>query len=518
MPANMPALSLTIPTERTAYGNVELNEDLLQHWIHRLPSNNPIEFTQRYLDALRRFNSNEVSHKDRIKLLDLYREPFNKVLFGLTIPKLQKLVKDPDTRFSLINDMSQVLAELANGYKIVVVEADQKSDNLKLNPLAHMAIYRACEQLSYQALHAYKFYRTIPVKLFTELHQLYMLTAGADLADKPPFVNMDFKAEFSVKHRYCQMMLVSISNPFGLASGDVLRCYNLMLQLATAARMMPLPDDGKPLAGHFYINCLSDRTPTAANLPVMDNNRRPPTLVLDTKAILTRVDDLFVQASEQNGQHPAADNIRLLKQIVPYLNTSYQRKQARVAVEGNKNTYINAGLEAIHRHLIQVGDVPVKDDPWLDSAWEILNKNSYGYLIQKRKVSKAHDLKIGDFVGILEPSGPNQKPGLKLASIRWLRTDDFQQTKMGLKFIPGEPIPVFFSDLTETTKAPAFLIRENSLQHQAATLITTSGVFESFPELIIKTGKKRFNFSVKPDQLLDHNDSFERFTFKDQVE
>lgn len=516
MPANMPSLSLTIPTERTAYGNIELNEDLLQHWIRRLPSNNPIEFTQRYLDALKRFNTNEVSHKDRIKLLDLYREPFNKVLFGLTIPKLQKLVKDPDTRFSLINDMSQVLAELANGYKIVVVEANLKSDNLKLNPLAHMAIYRACEQLSYQALHAYKFYRTIPVKLFIELHQLYMLTEGAGIADKPPFVNMDFKAEFSVKHRYCQMMLVSISNPFGLASGDILRCYNLMLQLATTARVMPLPDDGKPLSGHFYINCLSDRTPTAAILPVMENNSRPPTLVLDTKAILSRVDSLFEQANEQGG-HPAADNIRLLKQIVPYLNTSYQRKQARVAVEGDKNTYICAGLEAIHHNLTQVGSVPVKGDPWLDSAWEILNKNSYGYLIQKRKVSKAHDLKIGDFIGILESSGPDQKPSLKLASIRWLRTDDFQQTKMGLKFIPGEPIPVFFSSETETSKAPAFLIRENSLRHEAATLITTSGVFETFPTLVIKTGKKRFNFTVKPEKLLDHNDSFERFTFKDLI-
>jgi len=515
MPANMPALSLVIPTERTAVGNIELNEDLLQHWIRRLPSNQPIEFTQRYLDALRRFNSNEVSHKDRIKLLDMYREPFNKVLFGLTIPKLTKLIKDPDIRFKLINDMSDVLAELASGYKIVVVEANQKNDNLKLNPLAHMAIYRACEQLSYLALHAYKFYRTVPIKLFTELHQLYMLTEGAGIADKPPFVNMQFKAEFSVKHRYCQMMLVSISNPYGLESGDVLRCYNLMLQLASAAKLMPLPEDGKPLAGHFYINCLSDRTPSAAILPVMDNNRRPPTLVLDTKAILSRVDDLFEQSSSQGDLHPAAANIRQLKQIVPYLNTSYQRKQPRLAVDTNHQTYLCAGLTAIHHNLTQVGKVPVTGDAWLDSSWEVLNTNSYGYLVQKRKVPQAHDLKIGDFVGILEQTNETDKPSLKLASIRWLRTDDFQQIKMGLKFIPGDPIPVVFSNLEDTTKSPAFLIRENSLQHQAATLITNAGVFDSLPTLVIKTGKKRFNFTVEPDKLIDHNDSFERFTFKD---
>lgn len=515
MPANMPSLSLVIPTERTTAGNIELNEDLLQHWIRRLPSNKPIEFTQRYLDALKRFNSNEVSHKDRIKLLDMYREPFNKVLFGLTIPKLKKLVNDPATRFKLINDMSDVLAELAKGYKIVVVEANQKNDNLKLNPLAHMAIYRACEQLSYLALHAYKFYRTVPVKLFTELHQLYMLTEAAGIADKPPFVNMQFKAEFSVKHRYCQVMLISISNPYGMASGDVLRGYNLMLQLATAAKLMPLAEEGKPLTGHFYINCLSDRTPSAAMLPMMADNRCPPTLVLDTKAILSRIDDLFEKASSQTDSHTAAENIQLLKQIVPYLNTSYQRKQPRLDIEGSKETYICAGLAAIHHHLTQMGQVPVSGDPWLNSGWEVLNKNSYGYLIQKRKVPQAHDLKIGDFIGILEPLDENRKPNLKLASIRWLRTDDFQQTKIGLKFIPGDPIPIVFSTLQDTTKSPAFLIRENSLQHLPATLITNAGVFDLLSALEIKTGKKRFNFTVAPDKLLDQNDSFERFTFKD---
>ncbi len=515
MPANMPSLSLAIPTERSELGNIELNEDLLQHWIKRLPSNKPIEFTQHYLDALRRFNSNEVSHKDRIRLLDIYREPFNKVLFGLTIPKLQKLVKDPEIRFKLITDMSEVLTELANGYKIVVVEADKKGDNLKLNPLAHMAIYRACEQLSYLVLHAYKFYRTIPSRVFIELHQLYMLTEGAGIADKPPFVNMQFKAEFSVKHRYSQMMLVSISNPYGQESGDILRCYNLMLQLASAATIMPLPKESKPLAGHFYINCMSDRTPSAAILPVTDDNRRPPTLVLDTKAILNRVDSLFEQANGQGEAHSAADNIRLLKQIVPFLNTSYQRKQPRVKLEGNDKTFISAGLNAIHHTLTQVGKVPVIDDPWLNSAWDVLNKNSYGYLVEKRKVSQAHDLKIGDFVGILEQTNPGQKLILKLASIRWLRTNDFQQTKIGLKFIAGDPIPVSFSNEEGTSKAPAFLIRENGLHHQPASLITAAGVFESFSNLVIKTGKKRFNFTVQPETLLEHNDSFERFTFKD---
>lgn len=161
--------------------------------------------------------------------------------------------------------------------------------------------------------------------------------------------------------------------------------------------------------------------------------------------------------------------------------------------------------------------MPVSGDPWLDRSWEVLNKNSYGYLLQKRKIRQAHDLKIGDFVGILEQAPNQTKPSLKLASVRWLRTDDFEQSKMGLKFILGDAIPVFFSVADSEERQPAFLIRENTLQQQPAMLITTYGIHATASELTIKTGKKRFNFTVRPDRLLTQNESFECFTFKDIV-
>lgn len=517
LPANMPSLSLSIPTERHAVGNVELNEELLYHWIRRLPTANPLEFSTRYLDALKRFNANDVGHVQRIKLLDMYRGPLNKLVLSLTIPSLQQQLVNADMRLKLIDELGDVINELARGYKIIVVEANEQSNNLKLKPLVHMAIYRAMDAMGLLALHCYNFYRTLPPRLFQEMHQLLMLTLTAEIADRPVFVNSQYKSDFSVQQRYLQIMLTSICNPYGLACGDVVRCYQLMLQLAPAAALTLLPDSAKPEAGHFYINCLSDRTPMPSVLPPLDDNYRPTTLILDTKPILNRVDKLFDQAAAQGESHPAAENIRLLRQLMPYLNTSYQRKQPRLPVEGSKAAYVAVGLDAIHQRVSAPLTLPVAGDPWLDSAWEVLNKNSYGYLLQKRKIRLAHDLKIGDFVGILETAGKEAKPDLKLASVRWLRTDDFEQSKMGLKFIHGDAIPVFFSVGNSEKRQPAFLIRENTLQHQPAMLITTSGIHNTASELTIKTGKKRFNFTVRPDKLLSQNDSFECFTFKDII-
>ncbi|MEC9314198.1 MAG: hypothetical protein VYB22_04870, partial [Pseudomonadota bacterium] len=221
LPANMPALSLSVPTERHAAGNVELNEELLHHWIRRLPAANPLEFSARYLDALKRFNTNKVSQVQRIKLLDMYRDPLHKLVMALTIPKLQQQIKNADKRLKLIDELSEVINQLAHGYKIIVVEANQESNNLKLKPLVHMAIYRALDAMSLLALHCYNFYRTLPPRLFQEMHQLLMLTMTADIADKPVFVNSQYKADFSVQQRYVQIMLTSICNPYGLASGEV---------------------------------------------------------------------------------------------------------------------------------------------------------------------------------------------------------------------------------------------------------------------------------------------------------
>lgn len=518
LPPNMPSLSLSVPTGQTAYGNVELNEDLLKHWIQRLPSDNPVELTQRYLDAMHRFNNNQVPPAQRLKLLDMYREPFNDLLFSLTIPKLNQLIKHRETRLKLIIDIAEVLSELATGYKIIVVETGKQNKNLKLNAVAQLAIYRAVEQLSFMALHAYKFYRKLPIRLFRELHQLYLLTLEADVADKEPFVNKHLKGDYSVSQRYCQLLLTSISNPYGLGSGDILRVYNLMIQLAPAAKLSLLTDKEQALAGHFYVNCLSDRTPTPAMLPVADDNSRPPTLILDTKTILTKVADLFEQADKHGPHHPAAENIKLLRQIVPYLNTSYQRKQPRLPVEGNKETFIAVGLELIHDALTQGEKLPIDNHEWLSSTWDVLNKNSYGYLVEKRKVLHAHDLIVGDFVGIFEQPESTGKLSAKLASVRWLRTDDFEQTKMGLKFIDGEAIPVYFTLENSEEKQAAFLLPEINRINQPASLITLTDTYAPNRILHIKTGKKKFNFTIKLDTLLDKNGSFERFTFHDFFE
>lgn len=516
LPDNMPELNLSIPAERGSVGNVELNDSLLRHWIKRLPRNNILEFTQMYLDALLRFNRNQLDTKERLALLDLYREPLNKLLFSASLPDLLKSSTNNANQKLITDSLTASMAELAIGYKIVIIDAGKRHNNLKMNPVAKLAINRACEQLSFMALHAYKFYQTVPARVFKELHQLYQLVSFNNLAEAVPIVDQKLQADYSFKHRYIQILLVSISNPYGLKQGDVFEAYNLMDQLAPEAELQPLTGEQVSTAGHFFINCLSDRTPTPTVLPMMENQAHPPTLILNTKPVLVLVDTLFEQASNNPSLNNTA-NIELLKQLAPYLNTSYQRKQQREPVTGNLQAQLAFGLTDIHHCLTKTNSAADENNS-IKTQWDILNKNSYGYLITRQYVENCHNLKIGDFVGIIEQHPTAKRTTVKLASIRWLRTDNDQNTKVGLKTIEGDPIAVQYSLLDDVSLHPALLLPEMSrLLFQPASLITAPGVFSPKQILQIKTRKKSLNFSLEIDSLIDQNSAFERFTFRDNI-
>ncbi len=512
LPDNMPSLNLSIPVERDSNSSIELNESLLRHWLDKLPKNNLPQLIEIYSDALKRFNGNQVPLKNRLLLLDMYRGPLNQLLFTLTPAELRRQVRDSQQRRQIIDDLGELMNQLAIGYKMVIIEAGQVKANLDRNPLAHMAIYRTCEQLSYLALHSYKFYRNVPAKLFRECHQLYLLCDFADVAQKPPFVTSQYQATDSLARRYAQIMLLSISNPYGLQSGDVLTVYKLLRGLAAYAEIAPLPDDGKPVAGQFYINCLSDRTPLPSILPSMDDDQRPPTLMLNTKPVLMAVDNLF----QQTDHGLTEQQLRLIRQLAPFLNTSYQRTQPRVNFSGSKQAYFAVGLAAVHQALLHREQLSETHIAGISGPWEILNKNDFGYLLSRYRPDASHDLQVGDFVGIMEIADAEHKAVARLAVIRWLRTDDQDLCKVGVGLIEGEPLAIQYAvDGNTELLQPGLLIPELPRLNQAATLVTAHGIFRQGRSLTVKTAKKRFSFSIIADSLLTQNADFERFTFKD---
>jgi len=505
-------LDLAIPSEDASTGGVELNEKLLQHWIDELPKDDLAEFCQLYLEALTRFNGNQVSHIQRLESLELYREPLNSLLLTLSREELGKLIPEPKQRLKIISTLASLMSKLATGYKIIIVDAWQQNENLKVSPIILLAINRACEQLSFMALHAYKFYQTVPARVFYELHQLYLFTEHHFVTDVIPQVGSRHYAAASFKDHYAQILLVSISNPYGVNSGEVLRIYNLMEQLASVAEIQPLPDEAIHSAGCFYINCLSDRIPSPKLRPIIESQSQPPTRIFNTKPVLHLVDQLFQKMSGPEDVVERVIDVALLKQVVPYLNTSYERKKKRIAMTDNTETYVAIGLKTIHHCMTNCKTLPEKSIACLTQPWQVINKNALGYLISQYHVSESTQLDIGNFIAIFEFE-EGKSPTIMLASICWLRTDNNGLTKMGLEFIEGSAIAVQYVLEDQDASQPAILLSEISHIMQPATIIAEQGTFAPQRLLTTKAKKKYLQFTLCAEKLIDCNVDVDRFTF-----
>ncbi len=518
VPLDMPPLKLSIPENRGSINSVELNETLLQQWINRLPNNDLVAYVDEYLAALERFNLNRLEPRDRLVLLDIYRKPLNRLVMDLQISQFTNHIKQSVKRDKWLKDFSTLLSLLAEGYKIVVVESLEKESNLKLNQLALFAINRVGEQISYLILQAYKFYRSVPSKAINELHQLYALTLSWGVEDKLPKIAGYASAESSFKAYYVQLLLTSICNPYGLKVGDIIAAYWIMEQLVASVDIAVLPEDKEAVAGHFYINCLSDRAPTASVLYKFDSQSRPPALVMDTKPALVMVDLLF-QRSYSSDVMAQQVNIELLKQLVPYLNTSYQREESRTQLEPGQQVFLSLGLEVIHQCIAQANRVASLEESSSKQAWDLVNKTSSGYLVTRKGIASQQELFVGDLVGFFDMNEKKQVMVSRVGFIKWLKTDQHDQTKMGLGLIDGDPISVHIGvQQEEAITQLALFLPEINRTHQPASLIVEKGVVAEGLTLNIKPHRKRFIFTMIADKQLQKGNNFEFYSLLEAAE
>ena len=499
---DLPVLKLNIPPSEGKASNVELNETLLKHWVEKLSAEDLPAFLEAYQQPLYHFNHRTMPPLVRLKLLEIYRQPLNRMVMQLTSRELSPSARSIEQQNQLIDSLMQRLNQLAIGYKITVMNAAAENNILTHNAVAKMAIHRAIEQLGYLIIHAYKFYRQPPAGVYHDLHQLFLACLHAGIGDETPNMSLQqLKAEGSYQHRYIQIMLLGICNPFSLRCNAVLKVYRMMGQLAPLAETQ-LHQQFNASHGMFYINAKSDRLPEPG-VQAQFSHSESTLVALNTKNILNGIERLLKQARAETEL-----DIMLINQITPYLNSAYQRKQPRLPVIGAVRACVIQGFSSIHR---QFGprDLSPLD---IQLSWQILNKNDRGFLLSNPLYGKEHRLTVGELVAITEVLQDQRAGMTRLATIQWLRYDQQGQTKLGLALLPGTAKPIHFRIASHEQLEPALLIPESVHPPFPASIICHSGVVRPGQRLQLQSSKKFLNFSIHCKQLIDNYGDSERIT------
>lgn len=500
---HLPPLDFQVAVSSENAGDTIKDPGLLQAWVNQLPR----DANQRAATLLKNIQPLcQLSLKPTLMLplLEIYRTAVQDLLFTRDISAVKRDLYVTTENLRAIRSVSELLVELSIAYQQIARQFYQRGDTPETNKTMLLCLNRAAEQLALQILHAFQYYRKAPKGAWQQLHQFYLYQEQAQTLYEIPNLKDQYLCR-SFFDLYAQITLTALADPYSLARFDVFRLFSLMEQFTDKMEISLLSDkqinttSNFMLTGHFCIDPSRDNTPEPMIKTPKDVRKLTTTRLLNTQPALLTIENLFRDAKTRT--HASLDTeLRLLKKIIPQLNTTHERRFHRLQTGKHRSIQIAHGINAIHQ---SIGGTLTHALPW-----QLANQSSGG-IMARRESEGCYHLNIGDFVGIFE-----QAFSVKLATIKWLHIDIDGDTHIGLELIDGKPVPVFCTPDGEAEQHLALILPGDN-QQETAAMITEKGLYspkrklrvkgDGEPYLIVASGMidstldyELFNFTIKP--------------------
>ncbi|MBE0438877.1 MAG: hypothetical protein IBX57_03770 [Gammaproteobacteria bacterium] len=498
--SDLPSLTLYLPEIRDHSPDTILDPNLLKQWLDDLPENDVDKITSAILGHIVPLNRSKLASNTRLALLDIYRLPINKLIFNRDLSAINKEIHSPAEFLRSTRALSQLLDELAIGYKIIINDKYQQGERPNSNDAFLVAIIRASEMLALLIVHAYRYYRSAPTHSLHELHQLYIYCEASNTTIKT-ITSKSLNAPDSFHHYYCQIILTGISDPYSLPKYEVFRLFKLMDSMADKVIISRLSEKQKQSPagflgrGSFCVDCSRDQLPIALNKTADVLRASELTRVFSTHVVLEDIEKIFKKYANTNRGGYDLD-FKLLKKIIPQINSCYERKYQRLPVVKHRPINISYGVSSTYTYLQHQDSNHIVE-------WHLMNEGTLGMMVSRDSDSYRR-LNIDELVGLFEPDQPAQ-----LATIRWLHTDNNETTLLGLEIPNGEPTAVTFTADGETQIHYGLLLPENT--KQVMSMIVEKGVYSKNRILRVKQDKQ--TFVIKVDGLIVNGFNYQQFSY-----
>lgn len=501
--SHLPSLDLAKVESSAKQTDTIKDPTLLQAWINQLP-HNANQRAGTLLTNLHPLCQLNLKPLVMLKLLEIYRKAITDLLFTRDISAVKRDLYVTTENLRAIRSITELIAKLSVAYQKIISFYYQRGETPNTNATMLLCINRTTEMLALQILHAYHYYRAAPIGAWHQLHQFYLYQEAAGTLHETVALR-EFYQSRSFFDLYAQIMLTGLADPYSLSKFDVFRLFGLMAQFTDKIELSLLSykqintNSNFLLTGHFCIDCNDDDLPQPMIKTPVDIRASDNTRLLNTQPALLAVENIFKDA--KSNTHASLDTeLRLLKKIIPQLNTTHERRYHRLNTGKQRNVDIAHGINAIQKSLKQKLTHAL--------SWKLDNQSSGG-LMAKRQTEGCYHLNIGDFVGIFEDNFQ-----IKLAAIKWLHIDSDGDTYIGMELIDGKPIPVFCTPDGEAEQHPALILPADDSQ-SGSTMITEKGLYspkrkirvkdDGEPYVIITSGMidstldyEHFNFTIKP--------------------
>lgn len=501
---NLPPLSLNLPIQNLVKPDTILELGLLKKWLEDISKQNSVTMISAILGNIIPLNRTVIPMRTRLPLLDLYQKSITQLIFSRDITAIKLEMASLSSYIKSMRALMLLVEELSIGYKIIINEAYHQGERPNSNNFFLLAINRTAENISLSILLAYSYYRTPHTGAINTLHQLYLYCEASNTLEKIVSIK-GISTSKPFYHIYNQIMLTSIADPFRLTKFEVFKLHSLMADYADKAEISPLINKHKNapneflMTGYFCIDTTSDHIPTALAKTSIEKRRSPQARLLNTQPVVKAMEQLFQQAELPANRGMYDLDIKILQQVIPQINTSYDRQFHRLPNIKNRQINLASGVSAIHNCLNN------NNFEYTDK-WIIHNQSSAG-MMASREVDDCHQLHIGDFIGIFDP---HMSPSLAIT--RWLCTDHLGVTQIGLEIYPGLPVAVTARPKDGSEIIQGLLLPEDRDIRQPSYLIVEKGGYSTNRILHITEGEK--GYTISATSLIDNTFNYEQFRFK----
>jgi hypothetical protein len=335
--------------------------------------------------------------------------------------------------------------EIAFGYKRLLHDTLSSAGN-KLPETLVLSLILRIQQVSGRILVVSVLsYQTMPVGLWSDLHQCFAFTMHHQLQNRP--IQPD-KPGYTIAYSYAQLVLLGLANPYSFRPEQwpILNEY-----IARFSVFLELFPDSAESPGMLKIPIMQDYPP---RFPLQSNASAPITLLpgeqcigLNLEAVVNHLAQAQEQLNNPEGPYSECSPIERIQRqhLLEHLNRTWRgdwvRRHTRTPVAGEVELVV--GLRFVADRLFN------REAPFKKNA-VLLNHTSSGYAFSTT-TDEPLSISVGEVVYICFE---NDTP--LLGSVRWIRSPILgERSEFGIHLMEGIPTPIKLRPAFEQRKIAA---------------------------------------------------------------
>ena len=485
----------------------ETRASKISDFIQSLPFSDPISAATSLIDELQILNGQKVAYATRLHALELYR-PAALRIYKELIPYLSNTSLPLSKNEQAFADAAaQLWQEFAYGYKLALVDLQNKILNLNSSKSTANVVQRVIHAFKEMALIHHLSYRTLPAALWAELHQVYFCAVQQGAEKVEVIDSASANNASTVNLAYIQFLLMALSDPQHLATQDIINAEAYLSSMAHLAELKLLGLVDTPTSV-FLVELDSNKPPTpfAKNRDIPDDTTDILFNTLNLARQIHQHIKLFQEGVLPNdARFPEFALENHFSDLLIHLINNFGRAPQRIFNRTKKSDGVELGIGIGAAHsLINSGNKISGIKP---SRWQVLNVSAGGFSLRKFNSSQT-SAQIGDIVAMKN----NNANAWELAVLRWANVNDLSQLDVGLQLVSPSATAITVKSESHVVECEALLLPELSALKQEASIIMPRG-FSRLGETVVVNINGSFN-KLLIAKLIERTTSFERFQYR----